>query len=155
MFAGSTGTYLWQRGYDGQHTMTLDGSGNLTIAGAAWAAGGFPSDIRIKQDIEPFERGLAALMQLSPSSFEYNGLGGVNSDGHRHASIHAQDLIAVIPEAVLEMPVWDSPDPSGHDPNRLEHQLAVDPAALIATCINAIKEMATRIAALEARPGRN
>src|SRR5262245_7640328 len=67
-------------------TGTIGGQGNLTISGATatkasgttWAN---PSDERMKRNVADYGTGLAAITQISPVSFEYNGEFGGVDDG--------------------------------------------------------------------------
>jgi hypothetical protein len=133
-FNGSTGDWAWIRGYDGQWSMHLDGSGNLTCSGAI-------CDIRVKKDIEPFTRGMDAIMQLNTVSFGYNGRCHVISD-RRHVGIHAQDLIEVIPEAVIAQ------KSARNDPD-FDELYVLDTQPVLMACVNALKQLNARLAEIE------
>jgi len=137
---GQTGDWAWIR-YDGAWLLHLDGSGNLNAAGTmTW------SDVRLKQDIEPYTRGLDVLMLLQPSSFTYNGKGGTIPHGRRHVGIHAQDLDGLIPEAVVRRTA-----PAPTHITMVEDQLAVDAQPILMACVNAIRELNMRLIVLENR----
>ena len=103
------------------------------------------SDVRIKKDIEPYERGLAVIRGLAPVSYAFNGLGGTTDDGRRFVGFLADDCCAVMPElAVGERKVKlyadDTEDTSVQGLNLSPVTFAL---------INAIKELADRIEELE------
>lgn len=60
-----------------------------------------PSDLRLKQDIEPYKSGLKEILKLSPVTFEYNGEGGTVT-GQKHIGLIAQDLVSIAPELVSD-----------------------------------------------------
>jgi hypothetical protein len=142
---GTNGTLTWIVA-GGTAVEWMDSSGNTTQLGACYAtAYPGPSDARLKRNIQPWARGLAAVVQLQPVSFEYNGEGGLFDDGVTRFGFVAQDAEAYLPEAVHVMP-----PPSASVQNPLSNQLAFDNGTLIAAMVNAIKELATRVTALEA-----
>jgi hypothetical protein len=122
-----------------------DGSGNMVFTGSCWAnAFNLNSDRRIKRNIQPWARGLAEVIQLQPVSFEYNGEGGLLDDGTTHYGFVAQDAQVCLPEAVHVMP-----PPSASVERTVTNQLAFNNGTLIAATVNAIKELAARVVALE------
>jgi hypothetical protein len=142
---GTNGTLTWIVA-GGTAVEWMDSGGNTTQLGACYAtAYPGPSDARLKRNIQPWtERGLAEVIQLQPVSFEYNGEGGLLDDGTTHYGFVAQDAQASLPEAVHVMP-----PPSASVQNPLSNQLAFDNGTLIAATVNAIKELAARVVALE------
>jgi hypothetical protein len=116
-----------------------DGSGNMTFTGSCWAnAFNLNSDRRLKRNIQPWTaRGLAEVIQLEPVSFEFNGEGGLHDDGVTRYGFIAQEAQACLPEAVRVTPSSD--------------HLTIDSGTLLAAMVNAIRELAARVNALEAR----
>lgn len=131
--------------------LAVDNAGNLTISGATgtkasgttWAN---PSDRRIKKNIAPYMRGLAAILALKPSTFEFNGLAG-SQDGLASIGLIADDVQPVMPEMVSTTPTKLRADDAA--PVDL---LTLDTSALVLALVNAVQELAARVAALEASP---
>lgn len=138
----SDGALIWSTSV-GFAEWWVDGYGNTHQQGACYATSyPGPSDIRLKDEVEPFDAGLSELLRVKPASWRYNGKGRVNDDGRRHVGIHAQDLRDVIPEAVHAIAPVD-------DMDHLDEQLAVDPAPIMAAVVNALHEINARLVALE------
>lgn len=124
------------------------GSGtDFVVPGNAWKPGGgawsSTSDIRLKKDIVPYNAGLPAVCQLEPVSFKYNGLADTPDNGKTYYSLIADDVQPVMPEMVGTRPATID----GVDTD----VLTLDTTPLTLALINAIKELRTRIEALEAR----
>jgi len=107
-----------------------------------------PSDRRLKRNIQPWTtRGLRDVRALEPVSFEWNGERGLHADGSTHYGLIAQDAQAVFPEAITEMQS-DAFAPTAEHKSEAP-LLAWDNGVLNMAMINAIKELATRVEALE------
>ena len=110
----------------------------------------FQSDERLKNNIEPYTRGLKEIRKLRPITFTYTGKGTTELDnGSTRTGLSAQATQLVMPEIVFEMP-----EPA-HDPTRppypnftIPGQLSMDTQPLLYTVINAIKELAEQNEAL-------
>jgi len=84
--------------------MRIDASGNLTITGATatkasgttWAN---PSDIRLKDNVQDFNKGLTELLQVNVKTWEYNGKGGT-VEGTKGLGVIADEIEIVLPETV-------------------------------------------------------
>jgi hypothetical protein len=136
--------------------MSLDYNGNLQILSDAYKPGGGPwiaaSDERVKRNIRPYVSGLAQIMALQPISFEYNGKGGTTADGVTYTGVVAQQARAVMPELVFEQKLGTKD--GSLDPRLLPGQLATNLGPLTLALVNCCKELAARVAVLEARcPG--
>jgi hypothetical protein len=133
--------------------MSLDYNGNLNILGDATKPGGGPwgasSDDRVKQNIQPYTSGLARIMALEPISFQYNGKGGTVADGVTYRGLSAQATRSVMPELVFEQKLGTRD--GSLDPKLLPNQLGTNLGPLTLALVNAVKELAARVAALEAR----
>jgi hypothetical protein len=106
-----------------------------------------PSDARLKKDIEPYDQGLAALRRLVPVSYRFNGLGNTTDDGNVYQGLLAQEAIEVMPEMFFARPV------KLHAEDAEDTVLySLNPNALTYALINAVKELAVRIEALEGTP---
>ena len=85
-------------------SMGLDASGNLTISGAtATKASGTtwsnPSDIRLKDNISNYSKGLAELMQINVKEWTYNGKGNT-TEGMKGLGVIADEVMKVLPNTV-------------------------------------------------------
>jgi len=88
----------------GTPKMTLDASDNLTIAGTtATKASGTtwsnPSDVRLKDNIRDYAKGIAELMQIQVREWEYNGKGGTQA-GLKGLGVVADEAMLVLPDTV-------------------------------------------------------
>jgi hypothetical protein len=132
------------------HALTFDVSGNLVITGtigqkASGTTWSNPSDRRLKDDIEDYATGLAAVLQLQPRTFLYNGKGG-STAGMRGYGFIADEIAPVMPETVgVRAGKLDAADEDETDIQTL------DQSNLILALVNAVKELATRMTAVEAR----
>ncbi|MCB0572212.1 MAG: tail fiber domain-containing protein [Phaeodactylibacter sp.] len=116
--------------------------GNLSVTGTVTASN-IPSDERLKEGVRPLELGLETLLRLNPIRFSYNGKGGIPQNGQQ-IGLSAQNVRAALPEAA---PTFQALlNPGDEAPSTL---LGVDPNALIALLINAVKQLTGRVAELE------
>jgi hypothetical protein len=122
-------------------------SGDLTITGQAIKPGGgawsLPSDLRLKQDVRDFERGLDDLVRVRPVRFRYNGKAETPKDLDQ-VGIVAQELEQIFPSMVRRVSA------------RLDDETSCDDlriyngSELVYVMVNAIKELAGRVEQLEA-----
>jgi hypothetical protein len=131
-------------------TMLLSGGGNLTISGATatkasgttWAN---PSDIRLKDNVQDFNKGLTELLQVNVKTWEYNGKGGT-VEGTKGIGVIADEIETVLPETVdtykAKLNVEDAEDT---DIKRF------DATEITWLLVNAIQEQQTIINDLKAR----
>jgi len=136
---------IWVRGTDLEHQ----------FGGGCVAAYFTPtSDIRLKENVAPYTRGLAEICALQPCSWQWQRRTGER----RTYGLTAQDVETVIPEAVYETdaPVVALPEDASEEA-RAMHALpsfkTVDMMVLIDTLINAVKELDGRVTALNGRGG--
>ena len=145
-----TSTYTWTaliNAVDGK--FYINGPDAVRPGGGAWSP---TSDIIVKKNVVNYVKGLAELETLRPISFQYNGLYGTPTSGRIHGGLVAQEVqTSLFPELVrpytYTKPIFpgDEPDPN-EEPKEL---LSVDPSDLIFALINAVKELNTRLKALE------
>lgn len=109
----------------GAGTCTFDSSGNVSSS----------SDERLKADIKPFETGLTALEKISPIRYKWNGISGMETE-NEYVGFSAQNVKAVLPEAV-------GVSGSGY--------LSLQERAIVATLVNAVKELQKEIKVLKAK----
>jgi hypothetical protein len=105
MFYNGTSTFL---AYGGNNRFTFPSSGNLTIQGDAPAkptAGGWVTscDIRIKDDVRDYTRGLEEILQLRPVSYRHKAETGFDSTKIRYGMV-AQECEEIMPELVTVEP---------------------------------------------------
>lgn len=105
------------------------------------------SDARIKTNIQPYGKGLAEILQVEPITYDYNGKGGMVA-GPGGVSIIAQALQPVFPECVgtFHAKLNESDEQETELLNYNGH-------AITFALINAVKELASRVEALEAQIG--
>ena len=111
--------------------MRMDNSGNLTCAGNVTAYSD-PSDRKLKDDIENIPDALAKVQTLNGVTFTYK------KDGKRSTGLIAQDVQAVLPEAV-----YDAKDFEGNE------FLALNYGNTVGLLVEAIKEQQQQIDALK------
>jgi len=118
------------------------GSGNLTFDGTNLSCGGdiiaFASDERLKNNIEPITNAVDRVLQLRGFTYNFNEIGeGLGFDTSlRHAGVSAQEVQAVLPEAVCPAPANDE-------------YLTVKYDKLVPLLIEAIKELKEEIKELK------
>ena len=84
--------------------MRIDSSGALILAGStAQKATGTtwsnPSDIRLKDNITSYAKGLNELMQVSVKEWDYNGKGGT-TEGLKGLGVIADEVMLILPNTV-------------------------------------------------------
>jgi hypothetical protein len=145
----TNGTLTW---IGGSALWWTDGAGNMTHAQSCYAVSFVQtSDARLKKNIEPWTtRGLADVIKLQPVSFQFNGSGGLRDDGVTRIGVIAQEAQTVLPEAVSIMPERSR---AADEPATTEipDRLAFDNGTLVFAMVNAIKELAAKVADLESR----
>lgn len=97
------------------------------------------SDERLKQDIQPYEDGLDAVLALRPVRFRYNGVEGLPSDTTQVGLI-AQEVEQVAPYMI-----------STKDGHELSDVRTMSTQALPYMLINAVQELQTQIADVRQR----
>lgn len=109
----------------GAGTLTTDASGNITAS----------SDEALKDDIQPFTRGLQEILQINPISYLWSAASGLDRM-NRYTGFSAQNVETAIPEAV------------GVDANGY---LTLIEKPILAALVNAVKALSEQNAALAAR----
>jgi hypothetical protein len=141
-----SGTYSFQNAA-GAAAMICDASGNLTIEGAtavkpgggSWTA---PSDPGLKTNVGEYTGGLQAVLALNPITYEYSeGAHGLPT-GTAYIGLDAEATLVVMPELVgsISLPIGDE---------AAQDYLTIDSGPLIYALVNAVKELAARVEALE------
>ena len=116
--------------------LTYDAVNNaLSVSGDITA---FASDERLKTNIKPLENALEKVLSLSGFTYNFNEIGeslGFNTE-LTHVGVSAQQIQAVLPEAV-------APAPANND------YLTVKYEKIVPLLIEAIKELADKVEKLE------
>jgi len=144
---------------NGAGSLKLDGSGDIIIngpiaqktTGTTWSN---PSDIRLKDNIQPFTDGLEKILQVNPKTWTYNGLAHTNK-GQVGLGVIADEIQTVLPNTVSTYSVKLNPtDELNTDVKQF------DATEITWLLVNAVKELsakvdaqATEIAALKAKVG--
>lgn len=134
MFQRTNGSYFLIN-YQGITLWNFDGGGNLSIAGTLYQS----SDERLKDDIAEADDGIEIVRRLTPKRFTRKPYddppeGMTLPTPRRQLGFVAQDVEEALPEAVA--PINDD-------------RLGIDHTAILATAINAIKQLDARLSALE------
>lgn len=107
----------------GAGTATFDANGVISSV----------SDERLKSDIKPYESGLAQLRGIKPIRYHWNEKSGLDTV-HEYAGFSAQNVKANIPEGTGQ---------------NSQGYLSLQDRAILATAVNAIKELEAQIAELK------
>ncbi len=109
------------------------GSTDLEIDGTAYKPGGgswvASSDIRSKENIKNYKKGLNELLKLRPVTYNYKK--EFNWGSKTYAGLIAQEVEKVVPTMIVEM----------GEVNGIKDFKAVDPSELTYMLINAVKEL--------------
>ena len=126
----------------GAGTATFDSSGNITSV----------SDIRLKNIIAPFTKGLPEVLKLTPQTYTWKPESGLNTDD-MNSTLIAQDLIAAgLPEAVNTYRTVPALDSDGKPTTKkVDSNYTVNDRTVIAALVNAVKEQQAEIVALQAQ----
>ena len=125
--------------------------GGIVLSGLGGGGGSFqvtmtvPSDLQLKRNVEPLTGGLPLIGQLRPVQAEWNGLAGT-SEGKRLTSVVAQELQAIIPDAVSPYRARLRPE----DSEDVE-LLGLEPMAIVSHLILAVQQLEKRLKTLETK----
>jgi hypothetical protein len=106
------------------------------------------SDARIKKDVSPYGLGTAALNQLRPVNYIYNGEYGTPDGGPIQAGLIAQEVLTTPLSSMVGTRVYTDPN-TGVETTLYD----VNTNQLVFALINAVKELDARIKTLEAKVG--
>lgn len=105
------------------------------------------SDARVKDVIGSYTRGVADIMALEPKRYRLNGAFGSVDDGRVHVSVIAQETQATWPEMIG---TYEHADKDEDGVETVTELLNLNTNELQWAMVNAIKELAQRVEALEA-----
>lgn len=138
--SAGNGTTDHSHRFQNDGSMVITGNIGQKLTGTVWLN---PSDRRLKDAIEDYTTGLAAIVQLEPRTFVYNGKGG-SPAGMRGYGFVADEVAPVMPDMVGVTTSKLNAD----DEDETEIQ-TLDQSNLILALVNAVRELAARVAALE------
>lgn len=115
-------------------------------ASSTWAV---ISDARLKEDVQPYTRGLAEILPLEPIMFRWTGGGGVPADGELHYGLAAQQVEEHLPELIREHAYV--PPEGAREGDAAMVLKTYSPTDLTFALINACKELHERLTAAEAK----
>lgn len=119
--------------------IAISSSDALKGVAGPWIGG---SDARIKHSIVPYPTGLAAVLQLNPVEYSFIPDTGLDST-RRHIGIIGQEVQPIMPEMITT-------SSTAFGTLIISDLLIYNPNALQYALVNAVKELAARVAALEA-----
>ncbi|HXI76318.1 MAG TPA: tail fiber domain-containing protein [Steroidobacteraceae bacterium] len=142
-----------------------DGSRNIIVntgvsPNQLWATGGASkpgggvwtdnSDARLKRNVVDYrpDDALAAVLQLRPVQFEFNGLAGTPDDGKTFVGLVADEVEPVMPEMVSTREAFLRADDAAPVDVKV-----LDCTALLFALVNAVKDLSAQISELQARLG--
>jgi hypothetical protein len=142
----------------GANTLCYGNASNFNVPGNAWKPGGGvwadSSDARIKTVIDGYYSGLDAILALRPVryTFKNNWHRGDDMPPPHEGVDGAQEFIGLVAqEAEIPMPEMVSKISAIIDGVPVDDLRTLDMTALSLALINAVKELAQRIAILEAK----
>ncbi|HMB37419.1 MAG TPA: tail fiber domain-containing protein [Methylomirabilota bacterium] len=130
-----TGSFAY---FDSAGSLFITGPTGQKASGTTWAN---PSDPRLKQDIAPYAAGLAEIAQLEPITYRLKA----QPDGPLCYGFDAEKVRDVFPECVSETSM--KLDPADEEPT--PGVLTFDMHPILVALVNAVKDLAARVSALE------
>jgi hypothetical protein len=89
-------TFTAQMKLDPSGGLILTGSTAQKATGTTWSN---PSDVRLKDNVRDYGKGIAELMQVRVREWEYNGKGGT-TEGMKGLGVIADEVMTVLPDTV-------------------------------------------------------
>lgn len=117
--------------------------GSMTAASYATS-----SDIRIKKDIQPYNKSIDALNSLSPVTYKYNGQYGTIDNGVTYVGLIAQDVQNSQMSEMVTSRVYKDPT-TGQE----TVIYGISQNDILFALINAVQDLDARVKALEAKVG--
>jgi len=137
--------------------LALSPAGDLLITGTATKPGGgawtATSDARIKDVLGDYTHGLAQVMQLLPVRYTFKGNYSKQATGplpHQQLAEEQREFVGLIAQqAEVPMPEMVTTEVGFIDGKPVADLRVLDTTALVFALVNACKELAARVAALE------
>lgn len=104
------------------------------------------SDIRIKENVQNYTKGLETLVQINPVTYDYNGKGGFNPDIKNNVGLIAQDIKDILPESISVYKTKLNPEDT--EDTELYN---FNSHALTYVMINCIKQLSSEVNTLKAK----
>jgi hypothetical protein len=143
----------------GGATITLGTSNNMVFSGATASkpgggAWGDSSDARIKDVLGDYAAGLAEITALRPVRYRYKGNDAASKEAvSPHALVLDRDFVGLVAqEAETVMPELVTQGDGFVDGAAVNDLRSLDATALTFALVNAVRELAASVAALEATP---
>ena len=132
---------IYSSGDIATRAIAIDTAGNCYNASGSWVQFSARST-KLQESIAPYTTGLAAVTSLNPVTFQYTQAVSFGADSPTHIGLLADEVEPIMPEIVGDatVAVDGVPTPVG----------TILPGALVYALINAVKEVAQRLEAVEA-----
>jgi len=134
--------------------MELKGSVAMKASSGMWVG---PSDLRLKSKVEPYKKGIDAILNLNPVTYNYNGKGGIEDTETTHVGLVAQEYQKVAPDAVSSFIYRDYEEIDNANGGMSykygaeEEYLKMDPTPILYMLVNAVKDQQEIINNLESQ----
>jgi hypothetical protein len=136
--SGGTSTVAY---YDPSGNLVISGSTAQKASGTTWSN---PSDVRLKDNVTEYTKGLTELLQVNVKSWEYNGKAGT-TEGSKGLGVIADEIMQVLPDTVDTYEAkLNAEDEVLTDVKRF------DATEITWLLVNAVKELKAEIDALKA-----
>jgi len=133
--AGASGSIFWIYGNTSPAgDLQIGGNVGTKNTGTTWAN---PSDIRLKKNVSPYERGLADILRLDPISYT------MKACGTETCGFDAEKVRDVFPECVSTTKMKLDPE----DEEETDDVLVFDMHPILVALVNAVKELAGKVGA--------
>jgi hypothetical protein len=138
---GSAGAILYFTCQSQEFQMSSAVLAATSYFGPAWSG---PSDARIKTDVTPYALGTAAIKQLRPVTYVYNGDYGSPDTNVVQTGLIAQEVMTTPFSSMVGSYVYTDPQ------TKVQTTLYnLNTSQLVFALINAVKELDARVKALE------
>ena len=152
-YGSSNGTFQIHSEQPAAMTFGTSGYGRLTIAANGTFSGSATNDIsdqRIKENIENTTVGLAEVLQLRPVKYNFMAGKGWGEPGQKYYGFLAQEVEAIIPEAVMtaDIDIDDEQGGQKRDPNGIRDLKSVTMTQITTALVKAVQELNAKVTAL-------
>jgi len=149
----SNGTFQVLNESAAEMTFGTSGYTRLTIAANGTLSGSATNDIsdqRIKENIEDTTVGLAEVLQLRPVKYNFMAGKGWGEPGQKFYGFLAQEVEAIIPEAVetADIDIDEEQAGSKRDPNGIPDLKSVTMTQITTALVKAVQELDAKVTAL-------
>jgi hypothetical protein len=147
----STGNYVFQNPYGSMLVLRYGDSFMFNNQGAVGGVGAYRniSDDRTKTNLGPVTYGLADILRLEPSRFTRKPRGDKGAAQHPEIGLSAQQVRAVIPEAVIPVGIELDDGTGGLSSDHPTLAIAYD--MITTTLVAAVKQLSQKLDAIDQR----